>query len=250
MRKFILFFSMALFVAFGAYAQPRPTIKQADLSDKDIAEIQKILKGVDASLFSLSIEQNGKVTRLGSATMRNLSTVSAYHKPGSQPSAANEILTTVGNYVKTVWTSAFEKAHPDKVKQINQILEASASRVERVMVKPDVKATNLKPSIRQANFTNNELDQIQQILKGTDASTYNISIEQDGKATRLGSADIRGLSTVSAFHKAGGKASAANEIVTTVGNYVKTVWTSAFEKMYPDKVKQINQIMESAATRR
>lgn len=107
-----------------------------------------------------------------------------------------------------------------------------------------------KPVLREATFSEKELTKIQEILKDADASTYNLSIEQNGKVTRLGSAGMRGLSKVSAYHKAGGKASAANEIVTTIDNYVKTVWTSRFEKMYPDKVKQINEIMEASLVRK
>lgn len=67
-----------------------------------------------------------------------------------------------------------------------------------------------------------------EILKDADASTYNLSIEQNGKVTRLGSAGMRGLSKVSAYHKAGGKASAANEIVTTIDNYIQDGMDKSF----------------------
>ncbi len=235
-------FFVVLFFALTqvAYAQ-KAKIKEAELNAQEIAKIQDILKDADASTYSASFEQDGKVTRLGSASMRGLSTVSAYHKVGSGAKASNEIVTTVGDYIKTVWTSSFASKYPEKVKAINAIMEKGASRVKPIAVRPVVKI---------ATFTNDELVKIQDILKDADASTYSASFEQQGKVTRLGSASMRGLSTVSAYHKLGNGTKASNEIVTTVGDYIKTVWTSSFASKYPEKVKAINAIMETAARRR
>ena len=235
-------FFAVIFFAFAqvAYAQ-NPVIKEAELTAQEIAKIQEILKGADASTYSASFEQKGKVTRLGSATMRGLSTVSAYHKLGNGTKASNEIVTTVGDYVKTVWTSSFASKYPEKVKAINAIMEQGVKRIN---------VSNVSPVIKSATFTKDEVTKIQQILKGADASTYNVAFADKGKVTRLGSASVRGLSTVSAFHKAGNGTKASNEIVTTVGDYVKTVWTSSFASKYPDKVLAINAIMETAANRR
>ena len=112
-------FFVVLFFALTqvAYAQ-KAKIKEAELNAQEIAKIQDILKDADASTYSASFEQDGKVTRLGSASMRGLSTVSAYHKVGSGAKASNEIVTTVGDYIKTVWTSSFASKYPEKVKAI------------------------------------------------------------------------------------------------------------------------------------
>lgn len=238
MKKLALFLAMIVAPMMSVMAQA-PQVKSANLSDKDLAQIEEILKGADASTYSVSIENSGKVTRLGSASIRNLSTVSAYHKVGGAANAANEIITTVGNYVKTVWTSKFASMYPEKVKAINTILEKSAKNTSVIAVRPNIKA---------ANFTKDDFTKIQDILKDVDASAYNISIEESGKVTRLGSASIRNLSTVSAYHKVGAGVN-ANEIVTSVGNYIKTIWTSGFASKYPEKVKAINAIMEAAAKR-
>ena len=236
-----VFFLLAGFAIFSQAVQAQtPVIKQAEFTRDELSKLQSILKDADASTYNLSIEESGKATRLGSASVRGLSTVSAFHKTGGNVKTGNEIVTTVSDYVKTVWTSAFASKYPDKVKAINALMEGAAKRA--VVTMPAV-------SVVKASFNKDELAKIQSILKDADPSTYNVSIEQGGQATRLGSATIRGLSTVSAYHKGGNGTKAANEIVTTVSDYVKTVWTSSFASKYPDKVKAINSIMESAAKR-
>jgi hypothetical protein len=240
MKKQLFFTAVILLMATFSYAQT-PDVKEAEFTKAELTKIQSILKDADPSTYNLTVESSGKATRLGSASMRGLSTVSAYHKLGNGTKASNEIVTTVSDYVKTVWTSAFAQKYPDKVKQINSMMEVAAKRAGSDVL--------VSPKISKATFQNDELVKIQTILKDADPSMYNLSVEQDGKATRLGSASIRSLSTVSAFHKAGNGTKASNEIVTTVSDYVKTVWTSAFANKYPEKVKAINQIMDAAARR-
>jgi hypothetical protein len=79
-----------------------------------------------------------------------------------------------------------------------------------------------KPVIRAADLSHDELTKVQAILEDADPSTYNLTVEEGGKAVRLGSASLRGLRTASAYHKVGASAKAGNEIVTTISDYVKT----------------------------
>jgi hypothetical protein len=129
MKTRYFFVAFLVLLSQVTFAQS-PKIQKATLDAKEISKIQEILKDADPSTYSASFEQAGKVTRLGSASMRGLATVSAYHKVGGVANSSNEIVTTVGDYLKTIWTSSFASRYPDKVKAINSILEAGATRVK------------------------------------------------------------------------------------------------------------------------
>ncbi len=64
---------------------------------------------------------------MGSASFRSLTTIGAFHKPGSS-SDINEVVTTISNYVKTVLTSIFNQAYPEKLAQFNRELEGIAAQ--------------------------------------------------------------------------------------------------------------------------
>ncbi len=117
-----------LFVG-AAGAQPRAEIKKATISQADVDSLKGILAGVSQDMYNIDYAKSGKsVQRLGSASFRQISTVKGYSAIGSKGGqAANEILTTVDNYVKTIWTSKFAQMYPEKVKAINKILEKNAS---------------------------------------------------------------------------------------------------------------------------
>ena len=116
-----------------AQAQTRPAIQiqKSSLTQAQADQIKSILADAKPETYSFSYAKDGKeISRAGSASMRELSTVKAYSRLGSgdTKSAGNEVLTTVGSYVKTVWTSKFGQMYPEKVRQINAILEKSAVR--------------------------------------------------------------------------------------------------------------------------
>lgn len=104
-------------------------VKKAKISRADFAKIKEILSSAKKGSYNLAYLENGKtVQRLGSASFRQITTVKGYSALGGGK-AADEILTTVSSYVKTIWTAGFAQMYPEKVRQINQILEQSA--VER-----------------------------------------------------------------------------------------------------------------------
>jgi len=114
-------------VSTGIFAQRRTfDVKDAKFSKEDFAKLKGVLKGADPSTYSVQYIVNGRVVdKMGSASFSRLSTVAIYHSPGSL-SAINEVVTTISNYVKTVLTSKFNEAYPEKVTAINSLLEQSA----------------------------------------------------------------------------------------------------------------------------
>lgn len=135
MKKKTMYFAaltVAAMVTFSfVLAQPRPKvdIRKAKVSQSAVDSIKTILAGASPETYNFDYSVNGKsVQRLGSASFRQISTVKGYSQLGSRGGKyANEILTTVDNYVKTIWTSKFSQLYPEKVRQINQILERSAA---------------------------------------------------------------------------------------------------------------------------
>lgn len=105
--------------------------------------------------------------------------------------------------------------------------------------------------IKKATITPEQATQIQEVLAGAKANTYSFTYAREGKTiSRAGSASFRQLSTVKAYTKAGvGDTKAINEGLTTISNYVKTIVTGSFNQMYPEKVRQINKILEQGAGR-
>lgn len=135
MKKKTMYFAaltVAALVTFGfVLAQPRPKVvfKKAKVSQSAVDSIKTILADAKPETYNFDYSVNGRsVQRLGSASFRQISTVKGYSQPGSRGGRyANEIVTTVDNYVKTIWTSRFSQLYPEKVRQINQILERSAA---------------------------------------------------------------------------------------------------------------------------
>jgi hypothetical protein len=210
-------------------------VKESKFSKADFEKLKSVLKGADPSTYSVQYVMNGKtVDKLGSASFDRLSTVAVYHSPGSR-SDINEVLTTISNYVKTILTSKFNQAYPEKVTAINSILEASAVTG---------KAATMKVDIREANVTKADFEKLKASLSGADPSTYSLIYTVNGRQVdKAGSASFRSLTTVGAFHKPG-SSSDINEVVTTISNYVKTILTSKFNQAYPEKLAQFNRELE------
>lgn len=120
----------ALVFRSAAQAPPAIEIKKANITPDQAAEIQKVLAGAKPETYSFTYARDGKtVSRAGSASFRQLSTVKAYTRGGAgDTKSINEALTTIDNYVKTILTSSFNQMYPEKVRQINAILEKSAMR--------------------------------------------------------------------------------------------------------------------------
>jgi hypothetical protein len=135
MKKFAPLFA-ALFVAsallFRSVAQvpPMVDIKKASITPEQAKQIQEVLAGAKADTYSFTYAREGKtISRAGSASFRQLSMVKAYTKAGvGDTKSVNEGLTTVSNYIKTIVTGSFNQMYPEKVRQINKILEQSTRR--------------------------------------------------------------------------------------------------------------------------
>ena len=229
-------------VSTGLFAQRRTfDVKDAKFTKEDFAKLKGVLKGADPSTYSVQYIVNGRVVdKLGSASFSRLSTVAIYHSPGSL-SAINEVVTTISNYVKTVLTSKFNEAYPEKVTAINSLLEQSA-----IMGR----ANSMKVDIREAHISKEDFEKLKATLNGAEPSTYSLIYTVNGKEVdKAGSASFRSLTTVGAYHKPGSDNS-INEVVTTISNYVKTVLTSKFDQAYPEKLAEFNKQLESFASQR
>jgi len=237
-KNHCLMLALCLF-STGLLAQRKTyDVKDSKFTKEDFAKLKETLKGADPSTYSVQYIVNGRtVDKLGSASFDRLSTVAVYHSPGSL-SSVNEVVTTISNYVKTIITSKFNQAYPEKVTAINSLLEQSAITGRTAAMKVDVREAN----ISKANF-----EQLKATLAGADPSTYSLIYTVNGKIVdKAGSASYRSLTTVGAFHKPG-SSSSINEVVTTISSYVKTVLTSKFNQAYPEKLAQFNRQLESFA---
>lgn len=223
----------------GLFAQRKTyDVRDAKFTREDFAKLKETLKGADPSTYSVQYIVNGKtVDKMGSASFDRLSTVAVYHSPGSL-SSVNEVVTTISNYVKTILTSRFNQAYPEKVTAINSLLEQSAITGRTAAMRVDV---------RDVNMSKADFEQLKSTLAGADPSTYSLVYTVNGKVVdKAGSASYRSLTTVGAFHKPG-SSSSINEVVTTISNYVKTVLTSKFNQAYPEKLAQFNKQLEGFA---
>jgi hypothetical protein len=138
MRKSATLLVLALSLAAEAKAQPKPamsaqlsakvpTIKQGTLSPADLSTVQKLLSEMSPNSFKAEINQTGKApVRLGNAAIKDLSTVSVFSGAGAKPSAANEIATSVDNYIKVIWTSSVVGADRARMDQVNALLAKGA----------------------------------------------------------------------------------------------------------------------------
>ena len=135
MKKFApvlaaLLVASALVFRTVAQTPPAVEIKQANITPDQAAQIQKVLADAKPETYSFTYARDGKtISRAGSASFRQLSMVKAYTKGGAgDTKSVNEALTTISNYVKTILTGSFNQMYPEKVRQINAILEKSAVR--------------------------------------------------------------------------------------------------------------------------
>lgn len=126
----IVFVASALLLRSVAQVPPAVEIKKANITPEQAKMIQDVLAGAKADTYSFTYARAGKtVSRAGSASFRQLSTVKAYTKAGvGDTKSINEGLTTVSDYIKTIVTGKFNQMYPEKVRQINAILEKSAVR--------------------------------------------------------------------------------------------------------------------------
>jgi len=229
-------------VSTGVFAQRKTfDVKDAKFTKEDFAKLKGVLKGADPSTYAVQYIVNGRVVeKMGSASFSRLSTVAIYHSPGSL-SSINEVVTTISNWVKTILTSKFNEAYPEKVTAINSLLEQSAITG---------RANAMKLDFREANISKDDFQKLKETLSGADPSTYSLIYTVNGKQVdKAGSASFRSLTTVGAFHKPGSDNS-INEVVTTISNYVKTVLTSKFDQAYPEKLAAFNRQLESFAAER
>ena len=126
--KSITALALSLLVAGAVDAQPKPSMKapvirQGTLSEKDLTEIQTLLKEMSPGSFNAVISQPGKGSvRLGNAAMKDLSTKSVIHGAGARPSAADEIATSVSNYIRVIWTSSITGADKARMDRVNALL--------------------------------------------------------------------------------------------------------------------------------
>jgi hypothetical protein len=92
---------------------------------KEVEVLQALLKDVDPSKYSLSVTLDGRdEVRMGNAAIRDLRTIKVIHPAGDRPGlAANEIVTTVSNYVRIIWTSKLESIDVAKVARVNALLD-------------------------------------------------------------------------------------------------------------------------------
>ena len=100
----------------GTKNQPTP---------KELETLQVLLRDVDPSKYSLSVTLDGREeVRLGNAAIRDLRTVKVIHPAGLRPGlAANEIITTVSNYVRVIWTSKIDSIDVARVARVNALLD-------------------------------------------------------------------------------------------------------------------------------
>lgn len=198
--------------------QDRSTdIKSVKLEEGDLKEIHELLSQVDPNLYQIELHQDGKVIdRIGSAELFDLQKVGAYYNESfGGKVAANEILTTVSDYIKTIWTADILKS--EKYADL-------VARVESILTKNVVRDITLE----RAKLANDDLRSIRKVVSSIDPSLYQMEIYIDGKVvSRMGSGEIADLQKIGAYYAPNfGSAVAANEILTTVDNYIKTIWTS------------------------
>ena len=101
----------------------KPSIKTATLSDKDLSELQTLLKDIDPAAYHVEINQPSKQSvRLGNAAIKDLKTAKVVQAKGGNSLAANEIATEVSTYIKVIWTSSLTGADKMKAAKVDQLL--------------------------------------------------------------------------------------------------------------------------------
>jgi hypothetical protein len=214
-------------------------IKSVKLEDGDLKEVQELLSQVDPKLYQIEIHQGGKVVdRIGSAEILDLQKVGAYYNEGFGGSvSANEILTTVSDYIKTIWTADILNSE----KYVDLV-----ARVESILTKNVVRNVTLE----KAKLATDDFRNIRKAVSNIDPSLYQMEIYQDGKViSRMGSGEIADLQKVGAYYAPDfGSAVAGNEILTTVDNYIKTIWTSRLLESgkYENEVAYVENVLNQS----
>lgn len=114
-------------------AQPerKITLKggEAKYDDSQLKEIQDVLKSIPAQYYRVEIVQSGNKVNLGSANLRDLETAEVYSSDFKSCKPIQQIVSTISNYVKVVFTSGRLPADlKDRVAKVDQLLKAGLTR--------------------------------------------------------------------------------------------------------------------------
>lgn len=102
----------------------------------------------------------------------------------------------------------------------------------------------LKPSIKTATLSTNDLAELQTLLKDMDPASFHVEINQPSKpSVRLGNAAIKDLKVAKVIQGKGGNSNAANEIATEVSTYIKVIWTSSLTGADKLKAAKVDQLL-------
>lgn len=224
------------------WQQPTTDIKSVQLEKGDLDQIQELLKEVDPELFQIEVHQGGKVTdRIGSAAIYDLQKVGAFYNERFGGSvAANEILTTVSDYIKTIWTAKLLESgrYAELIAKVEGILNRNVIR---------------NVSLESVKLNREQLSGIEKALSNIDPSLYQVEIHLGGKVvSRLGSGAIADLQKVGAYYSPNFADSfCGNEIITTVSDYIKTIWTAKLLESgkYMEEVAYVENVLNRAAVR-
>jgi hypothetical protein len=217
-------------------------IKSVELEEGDLKQVQELLSQVDPKLYQIEIHQDGKVIdRLGSAEIYDLQKVGAYYNERFGGSvAANEIITTVSDYIKTIWTA--DILNSDKYATL-------VSKVESILTRNVIRDVTLERS----KLASRDIKGIQRAVSNIDPSLYQMNVYMNGKiVSRMGSGEIADLHKIGAYYSPDfGGAVAANEIITTVDNYIKTIWTSKLldSGKFQEEVAYVENVLNNSVIR-
>lgn len=217
-------------------------IKSVQLEKGDLQQIQEILKEVDPELFQIEIHEKGKVIdRIGSAAINDLQKVGAFYDERFGGSvSANEIITTISDYIKTIWTA--------KLLESGKYAELVA-KVEGILNKNVIRNVSLE----SVKLDREQLKGIEKALSNIDPSLYQAEIHLGGKVvSRLGSGAISDLQKVGAYYSPNFADSfCGNEIITTVSDYIKTIWTAKLLESgkYLEEVAYVENVLNRSVVR-
>ncbi|MBT1705309.1 hypothetical protein [Chryseosolibacter indicus] len=222
--------------------QPSTDIKSVKLEKDDLVQIQELLKEVDPELYQIEVHEGGKVVdRIGSAAIYDLQKVGAYYDETFGGSvAANEILTTVSDYIKTIWTAKLleSRKYAELITKVESILNRNVIR---------------NVSLEAVKLDSKEIRGIEKALSNIDPSLFQAEIHLGGKVvSRLGSGEISDLQKVGAYYSPEFSDSfCGNEIITTVSDYIKTIWTAKLLESgrYEEEVAYVESVLSAASVR-
>lgn len=108
-----------------------------------------------------------------------------------------------------------------------------------------------RPALRggPAKFTPDQLEEIKKGLAFLPMKDFLLIIEVDGKKTTLGKAPLGKLKTVAIYSPDFKRSKVADEIVTTVGDYIRVVWTSDIPDDLKVRVDRVEQLLKAGLTK-